>query len=197
MIEHDIGDDAIVAGLLQEVCLRGRWNTHIELSDDTFQTSLAKTLNGVVEFHTIHIANGEVTLQADTVNGNTVVLQAYSKVVERCCLCLALQFYAVVVEIKDGIGIGTVGKDKGRIDIVVANGHLPHTLFTQVVAVRISIDVSLIIVETFVDDIPLTYLTFIVLHHLGDVVLHNLQCLVARPTLVVLLTVGRQPGRLL
>ena len=138
-----------------------------------------------------------MTLQPHTIDGDSIVLQTHSEVIESCCLCLALQLNAIVIQVKYSIRICTVGKDEGGVYVIVADGQLPHALFSQVVAIGIGTYGGLIVVEALVDNIPLTHFAFVVLHHLGDVVLHNIQCFVARPTFVVFLAIGRKPGGLL
>ena len=128
-------------------------------------------------------------------DGDALLFQTDSQVIECQRLGLALQLYTIVVEVEDGIRIGTVSIDKSRVYIVIANGTLPHALLTQVIAIGIATHGCLVIVQTLIDDIPFAYLTFIVCHHLGDVVLHDFQGFLAGPVLVVLLTVSRQPAR--
>ena len=135
-----------------------------------------------------------MTLQTHTVDGDTIVLHAHREIIECRRLGLALELYAIVVQIELGIGVGLVGIDEGRIDIVIADGLLPHTVLFQFVGIRIGAHGALVVVETLVHHIPLAHLAFEVLHDVGDVVLHNFQSLLAGPVLVVGLTaIGGYP----
>ena len=130
-----------------------------------------------------------MALQTNTMEGYSGFHQPHGEVIESGGLGLALQFNSVVIEIKQRIGVGTVGIDKGGIDIVVANGTLPYC-GTQVVAIRVGAYAGLVVVKTFVDNVPLNNLSLEVIHHLVDMVPQQFERLGARPVLVVLLTVA-------
>ena len=90
-----------------------------------------------------------------------------------------------------------MGIDKGRIDVVVANSQLPDGGF-YLVTIWIGTDNTLIVIQTLVDDIPLCHFTLEVLHNVSNVVLHDVECLLARPMLIILLAfIATQPFGLL
>ena len=106
-------------------------------------------------------------------------------------------------------GDGTNGLPQGIIDLdraitfVEQSGHfpklpivlftLPDALLAQGIGIRIAANDALVVIQTLVDHIPLAHLTLVVLHDLGDMVPHDFQGFLARPVLIVLLTVGRHP----
>ena len=132
-------------------------------------------------------------------NGYTVFLHSCSQIIECSRLSLALELYTIIVQIEDGVGVSLVGIHEGRVNIVVADGLLPHAVLLQFVSIRIGAYSTLVVIETFVHDIPLSNLTLVLLHDIGDMTLHDIQRLLTGPVLVVGLTaIGRNPiGRLL
>ena len=196
VIQHDIGYHTIAASLLLEVCIGSIGDTHVEFGDDTLQTGLFKTTDSLVEAQTIYVTDGEVTLQADTVDWNTGLFHAYSEIIECCRLSLTLELHTVVVQIQLGIGICLMCIDKGGINVVIANSLLPYAVFLYLIPLGISAHRRLVIVQTFVHHVPLVYLAFIMPHHIGDMVLHNSEGLLARPVLIIgLAAIGGDPRR--
>ena len=153
-------------------------------------------LDSSIELHGVDFVNGEVALKAHAVERNIPTLKVLGQVVESHGFRLALMFNTIVVQVEHSVRVGTVGIDEGRVDVVVADGTLPHGL-SQGVAIGIGADDALVIVQTFVHHIPFRHLALEMFHHAGDVVLHDVKGLLARPALVVLLAVAAQPCGLL
>ena len=81
-----------------------------------------------------------------------------------------------------------MGVDECGVDVVVADGQLPYRR-AQLVAVRVGAEDALVVAKTLVDDIPLRHFAFEVVQDVGDVVLHDVESLLACPALVILLAV--------
>ena len=128
VVEHNIGDDAVITRLFQQVVRRSVWNTHVELRDNAFHPQISKLPNVVIQAQAVNVTDGEVTLQADAMNGNARLLQASGKIVECLCLGFSLELHAVVIEVEHGVGISTVGIDESRVDEVLADSQRPNTL---------------------------------------------------------------------
>ena len=185
MIEHDVGDDAIAAGLFPEACIGSVGNTHVEFGNDTLQTYFFKATDSLVETQTVYITDGEVTLQADTVDGDTGIFHANSKIIKCSRLGLALQLHAVVVEIELCVGVGLMGIDEGRVDVVIADGLLPDAVFLHIVALGIGAHRGLVVVEALVHHVPFAHLAFVESDDVGDMVFHDVESLLPGPVLIV------------
>ena len=135
-----------------------------------------------------------MALEAHAAHGQAVVEQAAHEVVVGLRLGLALELNPVVVDVEAGVGVGAVGVDKGRVDVVVAYHLLPYRL-AQLVAQRVGADNALVVVEHLVDHVPLAHPALVVAHHAGDVLTHYLEQLGAGVVVVVLVAVGGDPGR--
>ena len=92
-----------------------------------------------------------------------------------------------------------MGIDECGVDVVIADGLLPNAVLLQLVALGIGAHARLVVVQAFVHHVPLAHLTLVVLHHVGDMVLHDVEGFLARPVLIVGLTAvaGNPRGRLL
>ena len=89
----------------------------VELCDNAFETYLLEAADVGHKGGGVEIADGEMALETDAVDGHTFFDERLGEIEEGVGLGTAHEFHAVVVEVEDGVGVGGVGRS-GRTQML-------------------------------------------------------------------------------